>query len=469
MENQIPNEIKEITQKLIISESDLNKVVSFLDQECQKGLNKALHSDVDVKMYPTYVHAIPNNNTNYEEGKFLALDLGGSNFRVGLVELIDDDIEMSSQMYALPEQLMHESGEKLFDYIADCLAKFMEEKAVKDKKLALGFTFSFPLKQEGLNKATLTQWTKGFKCPGVEGNDVVELLRQALHRRNDIDVEIEAIVNDTTGTLMSCAYQIRDCRVGLVVGTGTNACYVEKVEHISDYFPDSEITVLNPGQVIVNTELGAFGDNGVLDFIRTKWDKEVDTRSKNPGCQLFEKMSSGMYLGEIVRAILVDLIDRELILNGLGSEKMNTPFAFKTQYISEIETDSSGKYDEIDRVLKELDLTHATRDDCEIIKFVCSLVSTRAAQLASAAVATILNRIKRFNTTIAVDGSVYRKHPHFRKIMEETICKLVNPRYKLVLSEDGSGKGAALTASVAVKQRKISREMNQESFAQQQQ
>ncbi|RWS24790.1 hexokinase-like protein, partial [Leptotrombidium deliense] len=236
-------------------------------------------------MYPTYVHAMPNNNTNYEEGKFLALDLGGTNFRVLLVELIDDDLEMRSELYPLPEEMMHEDGEKLFDYIANCLAEFMEQRGVKDKKLALGFTFSFPLQQKGLNKAILTKWTKGFKCPGVEGEDVVELLRQAIHRRNDIDVEVEAIVNDTTGTLMSCAYQIRDCRVGLVIGTGTNACYVEKTEQISDYFPDNDITVLNPNQVIINTELGAFGENGVLDFIRTPWDQTVDNNSKNPGKQ----------------------------------------------------------------------------------------------------------------------------------------------------------------------------------------
>ncbi|RWS21914.1 putative hexokinase HKDC1-like protein [Leptotrombidium deliense] len=140
---------------------------------------------------------------------------------------------------------------------------------------------------------------------------------------------------------------------------------------------------------------------------------------------------------------------------------MNTPFSFKTQYLSEIECDYNGEYTNADQVLKQLDIEEYSREDCDKLKYICTLVSTRAAHLASAAVATILNRIKRFNTTIAVDGSVYRKHPRFRQIMEETIPKLINPRYKfkLVLSEDGSGKGAALTAAVAVKTRKISREM----------
>ena len=39
-------------------------------------------------------------------------------------------------------------------------------------------------------------------------------------------------------------------------------------------------------QVIINTEWGAFGDNGCLDFIRTEYDRELDTYSINPGKQM---------------------------------------------------------------------------------------------------------------------------------------------------------------------------------------
>ena len=66
---------------------------------------------------------------------------------------------------------------QLFDHIAECLATFMHENHVDCEKLPLGFTFSFPCSQEGLTKARLATWTKGFKCAGVEGEDVVKLLR----------------------------------------------------------------------------------------------------------------------------------------------------------------------------------------------------------------------------------------------------------------------------------------------------
>ncbi|CAG2180884.1 unnamed protein product, partial [Oppiella nova] len=212
-----------------------------------------------------------------------------------------------------------------------------------------------------------------------------------------------AIVNDTTGTLMSCALKNRECRVGLIIGTGANACYMETLENVemfSDDFPDVN-------QVVVNTELGAFGDNRILNFIRTKWDDEVDSISLNRGKQLFEKMISGMYLGETVRCVLVDLCKRGFIFEGEGSNKLFTSKAFQTAYISAIESDKENEYLFTRQVMSAMDLRDASLDDCDVVKLVCKRVSTRAAHLVSAAVATILNKMKRPHTTVGVDGSVY--------------------------------------------------------------
>lgn len=38
--------------------------------------------------------------------------------------------------------------------------------------------------------------------------------------------------------------------------------------------------------ILINTEWGAFGDNGALDFIRTSYDREIDEHSINPGKQM---------------------------------------------------------------------------------------------------------------------------------------------------------------------------------------
>lgn len=48
-----------------------------------------------------------------ERGEFLALDLGGTHFRVLLVKVMADGeqkVEMENQIYAIPEHLMKGSG-----------------------------------------------------------------------------------------------------------------------------------------------------------------------------------------------------------------------------------------------------------------------------------------------------------------------------------------------------------------------
>ena len=45
-------------------------------------------------------------------------------------------------------------------------------------------------------------------------------------------VRVEAIVNDTVGCLCTGAYEDDEAQIGVIYGTGTNACYVEKLENI---------------------------------------------------------------------------------------------------------------------------------------------------------------------------------------------------------------------------------------------
>ena len=64
-----------------ISLDGMRDVSSKLTEEFKKGLAKE-GDDVTVKMLITYVHSLPDGT---EKGDFLALDLGGSNFRVLLI------------------------------------------------------------------------------------------------------------------------------------------------------------------------------------------------------------------------------------------------------------------------------------------------------------------------------------------------------------------------------------------------
>ena len=53
------------------------------------------------------------------------------------------------------------------------------------KELPIGFTFPFPMKHESLTRGRLIRWTKDFgdTGPGAEGEDVVQLLKEAASKR----------------------------------------------------------------------------------------------------------------------------------------------------------------------------------------------------------------------------------------------------------------------------------------------
>ena len=71
--------------------------------------------------------------------------------------------------------------------------------------------------------------------------------------------------------------------------------------------------------------------------------------------------------------------------------------------------------------------------------------------MAGAGVASLINKIGKRRITVGMDGSVYKFHPHFGRRMQRVVTRLVCDciQFDMVLSEDGSGRGAALAAAVA--------------------
>ena len=113
----------------------------------------------------TPVTALP---TGKEHGKFLAIDVGGSNLRVGFVELAgesaivdhgnhDTEIDVSSRIkrshdksWPIGEHLKMDQPEDLFKWIGDCMAEVIRAaignaSIPTDREILLGVTFSFPM------------------------------------------------------------------------------------------------------------------------------------------------------------------------------------------------------------------------------------------------------------------------------------------------------------------------------------
>uniref|UniRef100_A0A672NJ46 Hexokinase-2 n=1 Tax=Sinocyclocheilus grahami TaxID=75366 RepID=A0A672NJ46_SINGR len=426
------------------SDETLRDIMARFRREMENGLGRDTNPTATVKMLPTFVRSIPDGS---EKGDFIALDLGGSNFRILRVKVSHEKkqtVQMESQIYETPEDIIHGSGSRLFDHVAECLGDFMEKQKIKDKKLSMGFTFSFPCAHTKLDEAVLLTWTKRFKASGVEGMDVVKLLNKAIKKRG---VNIMAVVNDTVGTMMTCGFDDQRCEVGIIIGTGTNACYMEELRHL-------DLVEGDEGRMCINTEWGAFGDDGTLEDIRTEFDREIDRGSLNPGKQLFEKMVSGMYMGELVRLILVKMAKEGLLFEGRITPELLTKGKIETKHVSAIEKSKEG-LTKAKEILTRLGV-EPSEDDCIAVQHVCAIVSFRSANLIAATLGAILTRLKdnkntpRLRTTVGIDGSLYKMHPQYARRLHKTVRRLVpESDVRFLLSESGSGKGAAMVTAWA--------------------
>ena len=57
----------------------------------------------------------------------------------------------------------------------------------------------------------------------------------------------------------------------------------------------------------------------------------------------------------------------------------------------------------------------------------------------------------------AIDGSLYKKHPKMKKLLNDFVTELVpNKKIEIFLADGGSGKGSAFIAAVAAKRKQDS-------------
>jgi len=230
--------------------------------------------------------------------------------------------------------------------------------------------------------------------------------------------------------------------------------------------------------MIINTEWGAC-DNARHVLPLTRWDNAVDRISINPRYQAFEKLVSGMYLGEVARQIFIHLIDlppipetnppQYYLFGGHSSKTMNTQYGFDTELLSRIKTDPTPiavrtlLAEEMGFIAEKIsDL------DAEIVAWICDLVTCRSAALSGCAVAATLiqceyvqiggepgSRKVDGSLGVGVDGSLVEFYPQYEAHMRRSLRAIVGPDVeKLInigMAKDGSGVGAALCALVATK------------------
>jgi hexokinase len=395
-----------------------------------------------------------------ETGFFYALDLGGTNFRVMRVLLggkHDRVVKREFKEESIPPHLMTGKSHELFDFIVDVLAKFVATEGEDfhlppGRQRELGFTFSFPVKQLSLSSGTLINWTKGFSIDDTVDKDVVGELVKAMERVG-LDMLVAALVNDTIGTLAGGRYTNPDVVVAVILGTGTNAAYVERAHAI----PKWHGLLPKSGEMVINMEWGNFRSSHLP---LTEYDHSLDVDSLNPGEQILEKIISGMYLGEILRRVLLKMAEEAAFFGDIVPPKLKIPFIIRTPNMSAMHSDTSPDLKVVGSKLKDiLEVQTSSLKMRKVVISLCNIIASRGARLSAAGIYGILKKIGRDATkdgeaqksVIAMDGGLFEHYTQFSESMKSSLKELlgdeVSESVEVILSNDGSGVGAALLAA----------------------
>ncbi|KAK4741980.1 hypothetical protein SAY87_025568 [Trapa incisa] len=454
--------LKELEEGCETQVGRLKQVVDAMAVEMHAGL--ASEGGSKLRMLLTFVDKLPSGR---EKGTYYTLDLGDSYFRILRVQLGGHGSSINAhdvERQPIPEDLMTGGSKDLFDFIALVFKQFVEKEEYGSgypfDRGGLGFTFSFPVKQTSISSGILMKWTKGFSIGDMVGKEVVKCLQEALTSKG-LNIRVSVLVNDTVGTLALGHYHDPDTVAAVIIGTGTNACYMERTDAIIK----CQGRLTSSGSMVVNMEWGNFWS---LHLPRTPYDVDLDVDSPNPGEQGFEKMISGMYLGEIVRRVILRMSIESDILKPVSS-KLSLPFVLRTPLIASMHEDDSPDLTKVTRILRgTLDVPDVPIKVRKLLVNICDVVTRRAARLVAAGIVGILKKIgrdggggvasgrgkpktKMRRTVVAMEGDLYRDYSMFREYLNEAMIEILGEDLAqhviLKVMEDGSGIGAALLAA----------------------
>lgn len=168
-----------LLEPLVVDKTKLRVLASEFSKTFQHLALQSLD-----QFLPTPVCALPQGT---ETGNFLAIDVGGTNLRVGFVELLGHDEEVPEEskavnstygpdeglrkvhqqrirrkperVWPISEHLKMDQAEDLFAFIGDCIAEVVTDAlgspmtccvdpGSAELKVPLGVTFSFPMMYE---------------------------------------------------------------------------------------------------------------------------------------------------------------------------------------------------------------------------------------------------------------------------------------------------------------------------------
>ncbi|EFX05612.1 hexokinase family protein [Grosmannia clavigera kw1407] len=301
-----------------------------------------------------------------QQGTYLAIDIGGTNLRVGFIELgggqtLSHDGELASdgpsspalrrlheRNWPIQEHLKSQNADSLFKWIGGCIAAVVRDGTASfglpaDEALPMGVTFSFPMEQESLSEAKLMAMGKGFAMTPkldlgshlIRGYEIAQAESAAKDSCSLVlpPITVAAITNDAVATLVSFVYEVQARRaqgnqkaaMGLICGTGSNATLLLKRSLLHPSKLPERVNGDDDMRIAVNTEWSINGSEGAMRAVGfvSRWDDQLSQTVEAPGFQPLEYMTAGRYLGELGRIMLVDYVTSVL---GLPEDALPAKF-----------------------------------------------------------------------------------------------------------------------------------------------
>jgi len=390
-----------------------------------EAMENGLKGNGCLPMIPTY---LSNDGVVPLNKPAVIIDAGGTNFRSALVTFTGNGFTTEKiTKKKMPGIGAPATWEEFISFVADNIEELMP---YTDK---IGFCFSYSADITEDIDGKVIRIDKEVVITGSAGKLVGASLSAELAKRGYPGKRV-VILNDTAAVLIGGSSILQkdlyDDFIGQVSGTGTNTCCI---------LPTNRIGKLNnpsDAPIIVNLESGLFDKMELGRF-----DVELDKYSNNPGLKYLEKMTAGVYLGDLVTRMILDAAQSGLI-SAVCADKLNA--------LGKIDSSFIDKWS----VGVELEEVAQTKEDGAFIQEVCAAMFERSARLMCTNLLGILLCTGKGKAGkpvgICAEGSLVQKSRLYKGMLEGFLKKYATEENgiacELIIGDGSTVPGSAAAA-----------------------
>lgn len=399
----------------------LDKISSAFLDEMERGLSG--HSASSLLMLPSF--ALVDSEIKLNQ-KIAVIDAGGTNLRFGCV-WFDENGKYHIENFKKQPMLGTEEAltkDAFFSGMAKLVLPYLAETSL------VVISFAYPTTITESMDGQIIKLVKELKVSGVDGALIgVELTKQ-LERLGKTDVRV-MVTNDTTATAFAgraeTIGQNYQSHIGVIVGTGMNTCYPEKMDAIKK-LPDH----VGQKRMMVNTESGGFDK-----ILRSDIDKAFDASTTDEGYHVLEKMVSGGYIGGLCDAYI----------KAAANENLFSPSA--CQALLSVELTAIDISEFLTRLPQaKLCKLIPEKSDTDALHILLAHIIRRAANLAALQIYALTVKCNQpgDNVCVTVEGTTFYKLPGMQRQTKEFLdlyMTKANLKYNILTVDDAVMKGSA--------------------------